>query len=72
MLFGGKKENFNKVYFNRFGAVLNLNDKQMNGVYRRLGKWLPKAIEMIEVSFLTENNKIKFKELISKRVMTFD
>ncbi len=72
LLFGGKKENFNKGYFNRFGAVLNLNDKQINGVYKKLDNWLPKAIEMIEVSFLTENNKIKFKELISKRVMTFD
>jgi serine/threonine-protein kinase HipA len=41
LLLGGKKENFNKGYFDRLGAVLKLNDKQINAVYKRLQKWLP-------------------------------
>ena len=68
LLLGGKKMNFNKTYFDRFGSVLKLNDKQMNAVYKRLVKWLPKAIQLIEMSFLTEDYKNSYKELITKRV----
>jgi len=71
LLFGGKKENFNKGYFDRFGIFLKLNEKQINAVYKRLGKWLPEASQMIEMSFLTEDFKAAYKELISKRVMIF-
>ena len=34
LLLGGKNENFNKGYFDRLGAVLKLNDKQINAVYK--------------------------------------
>jgi len=71
LLFGGKKENFNKGYFDRFGIFLKLNEKQINAVYKRLGKWLPEASQMIEMSFLTEDFKAAYKELIIKRVMLF-
>ena len=67
LLLGGKKMNFNKDYFNRFGAVLKLNDKQINAVYKRLKKWLPKATQLIDMSFLTEDYKIVYKELVSQR-----
>ena len=71
LLIGGKKGNFNKSYFDRFGAVLKLNDKQINAVYKRLGKWLPKASQMIDMSFLTKDRKTTYKKLISQRVMLF-
>ncbi len=71
LLFGGKKENFNKGYFDRIGVVLKLNEKQINAVYRRLGKWLPEAVKKIDMSFLTENHKTEYKELITNRVMLF-
>jgi len=71
LLFGGKKGNFNKGYFDRFGIILKLNDKQINAVYKRLGKWLPKATHMIDMSFLTEDYKTAYNELISQRVMLF-
>nr|MBI1230950.1 hypothetical protein [Cytophagales bacterium] len=67
LMLGGKKENFNKGYFDRLGTVLKLNDKQINAVYKRLGKWLPKATELIDMSFLTEDHKQSYKELISAR-----
>lgn len=71
LLIGGKKENFNKGYFNRLGEVLKLNDKQINAVYKRLDKWLPKAEHLISVSFLDNEAKVNYKKLISERVQTF-
>ena len=71
LLFGGKKENFNKGYFDRFGIFLKLNEKQLNAVYKRLDKWLPEASQMIDRSFLNEDFKAAYKELIAKRVMLF-
>jgi serine/threonine-protein kinase HipA len=71
LLLGGKKENFSKSYFDRLGAVLKLNDKQINAVYKRLIKWLPEAIEMIDRSFLTADRRKAYKELISDRTKQF-
>jgi serine/threonine-protein kinase HipA len=67
LLLGGKKNNFNKGYFDRFGSVLKLNDKQINSVYRKLDSWLPRATQLIDVSFLNEKYKTQYKELITKR-----
>lgn len=71
LLFGGKKKNFNKAYFDRFGTVLQLNEKQINSVYKKLNNWLPKAINLIDASFLNENNKLHYKEMISQRANLF-
>ena len=71
LLLGGKKKNFNKGYFDEFGKVLKLNDKQINSVYRKLDSWLPRATQLIDVSFLNENYKTQYKELITKRVGMF-
>lgn len=71
LLLGGKKKNFNKEYFDRLGAVLELNDKQINAVFKRLAKWLPKADAMIDRSFLTDDRKMAYKELISQRASMF-
>lgn len=71
LLLGGKKENFNKGYFDRLGAVLKLNDKQIRGVYKRVSKWLPEAIQMIESSFLEENMQLAYKDLLVERISLF-
>lgn len=71
LLLGGKKENFNKGYFDHLGAVLKLNDKQINAVYKRLQKWLPEAIQLIDSSFLESARQQAYKELISERVKRF-
>jgi serine/threonine-protein kinase HipA len=47
---------------------LNLNQKQINSVYKRLGIWLPNALQLIEDSFLNAINKQSYKELIIQRV----
>ena len=71
LILGGKKENFNVQYFNRLAEVLKLNDKQINTVYKRLAKWLPKAEHLIEASFLDKERKEDYKKLISERVRVF-
>jgi serine/threonine-protein kinase HipA len=71
LLLGGKKMNFNKAYFDRLGIVLKLNDKQMNAVYKRLAKWLPMALQLIDISFLSKDHKNNYKELIEQRVNLF-
>lgn len=68
LLLGGKKKNFNKEYFDRFGIVLSLNNKQINAVYHQLINWLPKAQNLIDESFLNEQNKLNYKKLIIERV----
>ncbi len=68
---GGKKQNFKKGYFDRFGAVLKLNDKQINAVYKRLLKWKPAAFDLIDNSFLSSELQIEYKKLISNRVEMF-
>lgn len=71
LLLCGKKENFNKTYFDRLGAVLQLNDKQITAVYRRLKKWFPEAIALIDSSFLDSDKQKAYKELITQRVAQF-
>lgn len=70
--FGGKKFNFNKGYFDRFGELLKLNDKQVEVVYKRLMKWLPKAVGLIDRSFLSDENKDKYKDLVVNRIKVFE
>ncbi|MEI6879922.1 MAG: HipA domain-containing protein [Bacteroidota bacterium] len=71
LLLGGKKKNFNKGYFNQFGEVLKLNHKQINAVYKKLDTWLPKAIELIDSSFLNDHNRVQYINLIKQRVNLF-
>jgi serine/threonine-protein kinase HipA len=72
LLLGGKKKNFNKGYFDRLGEVWKLNEKQINAVYKRLEKWLPKATILIEKSFLTEEQKKAYLEMVTTRVKRFE
>ncbi|HNQ69059.1 MAG TPA: HipA domain-containing protein [Bacteroidales bacterium] len=72
LLLGGKKKNFNKGYFDRLGLVLKLNDKQISSVYKRLDKWLPEAIQLIHSSFLSQDRKKIYIELITERVSVFN
>lgn len=71
LLLGGKKKNFKKVYFDRLAEGLQLNSKQMKNVYKRLEKWLPKATDMIALSFLDTEGKITYEKIIKARVAMF-
>ncbi len=71
LLLGGKKSNFNKGYFDRLGHMLGLTAKQLDGVYRRVTKWLPVAVQCIEYSFLSVERQQKYKDLITARAALF-
>jgi serine/threonine-protein kinase HipA len=71
LMLGGKKMNFSKGYFTQFGELLNLNEKQINSVFKKLDTWLPKAIQLIDSSFLNDHNKVAYKNLITQRVNSF-
>ncbi|MBY0245302.1 MAG: HipA domain-containing protein [Sphingobacteriaceae bacterium] len=71
LLLGGKRKNFDKGYFDRFGEVLKLTEKQINSVYKKIAPWLPKAILKIESSFLNDENKVQYKKLIQTRSALF-
>jgi serine/threonine-protein kinase HipA len=68
LMLGGKKMNFSKESFNRFGEVLKLNEKQINSVFKKLDTWLPKAIQLIDSSFLNIHNKVEYKSIIHQRL----
>jgi serine/threonine-protein kinase HipA len=68
LMLGGKKMNFSKESFNRFGEVLKLNEKQINSVFKKLDTWLPKAIQLIDSSFLNNHNKVEYKSIIHQRL----
>jgi serine/threonine-protein kinase HipA len=71
LLLGGKKSNFTKGYFDRLGTDLTLNTKQIKTVYKRFESWLPKATELINDSFLSNDLKTKYIQLIQDRTAIF-
>lgn len=71
LMLGGKKENLSKTYFDRFATGLKLNEKQMKGVYNRVKTWLPDAFKIIEMSFLNEENKTKYADVVKIRAAMF-
>jgi serine/threonine-protein kinase HipA len=64
---GGKKRRFTRDYFVRFGMGLGLTEKQIVGVFMRFAKHKNKAITWIEHSFLSEEMKGKYLELLEER-----
>jgi serine/threonine-protein kinase HipA len=71
LMMGGKKENFNKGYFDRLGSVLKLNEKQIKQVYKRLEKWLPESISLIHDSFLDDGRKSAYIKQITESTKIF-
>ena len=71
LMLGGKKKKFKKEYFDRLGALLDLNNKQINVVYKKLIEWFPAAIELVGNSFLNNKNKQRYKALITQRISLF-
>jgi len=49
----GKKRKFTRHNFERFGASLGLNSKQIQGVFSRFEKKKSQALSLLKASFLT-------------------
>lgn len=64
---GGKKKKLTRTYFERFGEGLELTPKQMEGVFNRFSKNKPTATKWIQNSFLSDEMKQAYLELLEER-----
>ena len=65
----GKKKKLKREHFERFGKGLDLNDKQIENVFRRMFKNKSVAMQWIDHSFLSKKYQKKYKELMEERYL---
>ena len=63
----GKKQKLKKEHFDKLGKGLELNDKQISGVYRRFVRNKELAFQWINNSFLSEKLKVDYQLLLDSR-----
>ncbi|MGB5989684.1 MAG: HipA domain-containing protein [Marinifilaceae bacterium] len=63
----GKKKNFNKAHFIKFGENLGLGEKQIKSTFKKFSKNKAKAIEMIRNSFLSKELQKEYTSLLEER-----
>ena len=63
----GKKKKLRREHFERFGKSMGLNDKQVDGVFKRFIKNKPVAMKWIENSFLSPKCEGAYYELLEAR-----
>ena len=64
---GGKKRKLKKEDFEQLGSTLSLTQKQIDGVFKRMIKNHPKALNYITRSFLSEEMKNAYKDVLEQR-----
>lgn len=63
----GKKKKLKREHFERLGKGLELTEKQIQGVFKRMIKYKPKAIEWIDKSFLSDDMKDAYINVLETR-----
>lgn len=63
----GKKRKFSRVHFEKFGINLGLNDKQIQGVFKRFESSKSKIQHLISVSFLKVESKVNYWNIVEKK-----
>lgn len=63
----GKKKKLKRENFEQLGKSLDLNEKQIKNVFVRFQKNLPNFLSWIDDSFLSDDSKAKYKELLVER-----
>jgi len=63
----GKKRRLHWEHFQRLGISLGLNNKQINGIAKRFQKRKPIALQWLDHSFLSEEYKEKYRNLLEER-----
>ena len=63
----GKKRKFTRFHFERFGAHLGLNNKQIQGVFNRFEKNKSIAKSLIDLSFLSEDSREKYWKIMENQ-----
>lgn len=67
----GKKSNFNRTDFITFAEYLNLNSKQIENIWKRFTKAIPQMGGWIDRSFLSDEQKEAYKQLVGERTERF-
>lgn len=68
---GGKKSKLTKSDFIQLGLKFSLSEKQIQNVFKRLIKAENKILQLIDQSFLSDDNKTKYKDLLIQRLQLF-
>lgn len=65
----GKKKKLMRSHFEQLGIGLGLTNKQIEGAFQRMEKNKPDAIEWIDRSFLSDDMKVDYRELLDERYL---
>lgn len=68
----GKKKRLRKDHFERFGKGLDLNEKQIEGVFKRFIQNKTLAMQWIDDSFLSNEFKEKYKNVLEKKYVVIE
>lgn len=60
----GKKKKLNRAHFERLGLSLELNQKQIDSVFKRFEKNKKIANHWIQNSFMTQESKTRYREIL--------
>jgi len=63
----GKKKKLKSEHFDRLGKGLDLTDRQISGVFKRFVRNRPIAEEWVQDSFLSEDLKGRYVNLLAER-----
>ncbi len=65
----GKKRKLGQGDFRRFGATLQLTERQIENSFCRMNKALSSGLELIFLSHCSDGNKMRYRDLITERAM---
>ncbi len=63
----GKKTKIRRQNFEKLAEDLDLSKKQINSTFKRFAKNKQKALDLIKISFLSDEMKIKYSDLLESR-----
>ncbi|HVB03609.1 MAG TPA: HipA domain-containing protein [Chitinophagaceae bacterium] len=63
----GKKKKLNRAHFEQLGKKLDLTGKQISNVFKRFASNRPIAEEWVQKSFLSDNHKELYTQLLAER-----
>jgi serine/threonine-protein kinase HipA len=63
----GKKKKITLEIFERFGRSMELNQKQIDGVFKRFLSYKPIAMRWLDRSFLSDESRVSYKTILEER-----
>ncbi len=69
---GGKKSRLTKADFINLGLKFGLSERQIENIFKRFIKSKEKMMELINISFLDEEKKKIYKDLLQQRIQLFN